>query len=403
MKKVILSLFVTSLLISNNADAQVLSKIKDAVGGKGKTEGSSKGGGKFDKRGFLGDPVNDPVKGDDFKYSDEKVDQTGIGGYYYAYYPFTGVTEKVWVRYNNWGYKVNGKASDPYTLRLTTYSKELNNYEAEQYIAFVGTKNHERAQWEKEGFLYKPSPQTTSFVAYEKDVFATNVLVQPVKNYETREIVGAQFFLDSIAKYKNSAPDKLKSFSAYECNDVVDGKKFCTFAIYAKDRKKLEGFNDYETFKKRTLEVILKQTAELTKSYILAVGERPAPTKSGDVYQDKEAAKAAIAGFKKTDRILVGEKFHYLFAPEDSRWTIVKHEITGAILYKTTYYLAVCERSPELAKKPGVTKYYTTYLKVNRDYTGDGKYGDPYYTKGPNDAYDFPNNEFESYKSFKIE
>lgn len=135
MKKIILTLFVASLTISN-ADAQILGKLKDAIGGKGKTEKTGSKGGKWDKRNFLGDPVNDAVKNDDFKSKDEQMDKTGMGGYFYAYYPFTGVTEKVWVRYNNYTYEMSKtqKWSDPYILRLTAYSKDLNNYDAGQYV-----------------------------------------------------------------------------------------------------------------------------------------------------------------------------------------------------------------------------------------------------------------------------
>jgi hypothetical protein len=47
MKKIILTLFVASLTISN-ADAQILGKLKDAIGGKGKTEKTGSKGGKWE-------------------------------------------------------------------------------------------------------------------------------------------------------------------------------------------------------------------------------------------------------------------------------------------------------------------------------------------------------------------
>lgn len=187
-----------------------------------------------------------------------------------------------------------------------------------------------------------------------------------------------------------------------ELKDLFNSVPKKSFVIFAKDRKKLEGFNDYETFKQKVSAAYLKSSPELAKSYILAVGERPKATTQGELFSDKKAARAAKTGLANSDLIPTREKIHFVFVTNDSKWEVAKDKYTGAILYKHATYYAVGERRPE--KVNGVTtKYFILPTHAKCDYLGNGQYGEPSYVKVITGSTDITEEEFKNYKMSAVE
>lgn len=388
-----------------SAQAQFGKLLEDFTGKKGEssTESNSKSGGnnKYDKRTFLGDPLKDPVLNEDFKYSDEQKDADGIGGYYYAYWPFTGKVEKVWVRYNNWKYRDQSgyeNFSDDRLAAITVYSKDLSDYDSENYVAYRFIAHPaERLMLEKTGIVSLPG-DLKMFCSLKKGLMVFNFLAEYIRSSDPNNPLTFKFHLDTLAKYGKRANQKYYGLELDKLNEVIQNVKTKQFVIVAKNREDLAGLNNYDTLKQRVIEAALNHRM-MYNNFKMAVREKPKATKSGELYTQTKWYNLAKEGMKKSKNLAAGETVLHGFAIENMRWETVAN-VFGVPLYQYTNYYFVCKRNPNRENK-SLSDYFLLPAVVKRDYTGGGNYGDVYFDGASFGSIDITKEDADAYKEFE--
>lgn len=374
-------------------------KLKEKISGKKKEEGdNAKGskGSKWDKTVFLGDPVNDPVLNEDYRYSDEKKDEDGISGYYYGYWPLTGKVERVWLRYNNYKYRSESRYvrySDDRQAAASVYSKELSDYDADRYVAYKFLEYpSDRLMLEKTGIAAREG-----FWGIKPGVMIFNLPVTFARSSEADKPFSFKFHLDTIAKYGKRSIDLYQpsDFSFYQ--KIMNNEPTQQFVIIAKNRKDLQDFNNYDTLKAR-VELVAQKDREMYNNFRMAVMEKPKATKAGELYTQKKWYSQAKEGMKKSTNLASGETVLYGFAVENMSWTTVTNTL-GIPQYQYTNYYFVCKRNPN--RQNTLSDYFLLPAVMKRRYTGGGNYGEVYFDGATFGSIDITKGEADGYKAFE--
>lgn len=406
-QKFMMLLLAAGILLSHPITAHAqLGKLKDKIAGKKEETGSSEGNSKaaannkFDKRTFLGNPVTDPVLNEDYKYSDEQKDAEGISGYYYGYWPLTGKIEKVWVRYNNWKYRYENRYesfSDDKLAAVSVYSKDLSDYDANNYVAYKYIDYPAaRLMIEKTG-LHAGVGDNRTFWSIKPGLMVFNFPAYYYKASDPNDPLKFKFHLDTIAKLGKKAANIYQPSDLESINKVLENQKTAQFVIVAKKREDLEGLNNYDTLKQRLIEVAQKDRL-LYNNFKMAVMEKPKATKSGELFTQVKWYNLAKEGMKKSTNLAPGETVLHGFVVDNMRWTTVTN-VLGVPQYQYTNYYFVCKRNPN--RKNNLSDYFLLPAVIKRQYTGGGNYGDVFFDGAAFGSIDITKEEADAYKAFE--